>query len=66
MAVVDTTAETVVDVPDKVVATCIVSPSVNAFAVLLVPDVSYCTNNVLGSVPSVADVLITFATTPEV
>ena len=61
-----TTAETVVDVPDKVVATCIVSPCVNAVAVLLVPEVSYWTNKVLGSVPSVTDTPITFAITPEV
>ena len=64
MAVVFTTAETVVDVPDKVVATEIVSPSVNDVEVLFVPEVSYCTNNVLGSVPSGATWLITFATTP--
>ena len=49
----------------KVVATDIVSP-VNFVSVLFVPEFSYFTNNVLGSVPSVADTLITFATTPEV
>ncbi len=66
MAVVSTTADTVVTWPDSVVETEIVSPFVNDVEVLLVPEVSYCTNSVLGSVPSVATWLITFATTPEV
>ena len=48
-----TTAETVVAVPCKVVATEIVSPSVNFIDVLFVPEFSYCTYKVLGSVPSV-------------
>ena len=50
----------------KVVETDIVSPAVNFVSVLFVPEFSYFTNNVLGSVPSVADTLITFAVTPEV
>ena len=42
-----------------------VSPFVNDVDVLLVPDVSYFTNNVSGSVPSVADVPTTLAITPD-
>ena len=43
-----------------------VSPSVNLTAVFEVPDVSYFTNKVSGSVPSVAAVPIQFAITPDV
>ena len=44
-----------------------VSPAVNdLIAVLFVPALSYLINKVSGSVPSVADIPITFATTPEV
>ena len=44
----------------------IVSPSVNTSEVLFVPALSYLTNKVSGSVPSVAKTFITFAVTPEV
>ena len=43
-----------------------VSPSVNTKAVLFVPVFVYFTKRVSGSVPSVADVSIQVATTPEV
>ena len=44
----------------------IVSPSVNVLASLAVPEFLYLTNKVSGSVPSVATVPTTSATTPEV
>ena len=50
----------------KVVETEIVSPAVNLTSVLFVPEFSYFTYKVLGSVPSVASTPITFAVTPEV
>ena len=43
-----------------------VSPFVKATEALSVPEVSYLTNKVSGSVPSVAATPIQFATTPEV
>ena len=43
-----------------------VSPSENTVAVLFVPVFVYLTNRVSGSVPSVADTLITVAVNPEV
>ena len=52
--------------PCKVVATEIVSPAVNFSDVLLVPEFSYFTYKVFGSVPSAASTPITFAVTPEV
>ena len=44
----------------------IVSPAVNFTSELFVPEFSYFTYKVLGSVPSAASTPITFAVTPEV
>ena len=43
-----------------------VSPAVNVKSELFVPALSYLINKVSGSVPSVAEIPTTFATTPEV
>ena len=59
MAVVSTTA---VGEPEAV--DVIVSPSVKTVAALSVPVLLYFTNNVSGSVPSVATTPTTSATTP--
>ena len=60
VAVVLTTA-----VGEPLAVEVIVSPSVNTVAVLFVPVLLYLTNNVSGSVPSVAETFTTSATTPE-
>ncbi len=47
-------------------ALVILSPSVNLAEALSVPEFLYLTNNVSGSVPSVATTALTSATTPDV
>ena len=63
MCVLVTTADTAVEVESTPV---IVSPSEKTSAVLFEPVLEYFTNNVSGSVPSVATVFVISAVTPEV